>query len=67
MKQLIKAIDLVEIETNTSVLNDEFISHRIGLLPLASSGVHAFKYTRVRGSNWRIAHASRTVKIALLH
>ncbi|KAJ3775030.1 insert subdomain of RNA polymerase alpha subunit [Lentinula raphanica] len=41
------AIDLVEIETNTTVLPDEFISHRLGMIPLVSTNCDAaMRYTR---------------------
>jgi DNA-directed RNA polymerase II subunit RPB3 len=40
------AVELVEIEENTSVLADEFISHRLGLLPLSATDIHKMNYAR---------------------
>ncbi|THC90291.1 hypothetical protein EYZ11_010246 [Aspergillus tanneri] len=41
------AIDLVEVEKNTSVLPDEFLAHRLGLIPLNSKHCDQdIEYTR---------------------
>ena len=53
---------MVEIETNTTVLPDEFIAHRLGMVPLISTNCdEAIRYTRVC-LIW-----SRNLKFYLIH
>jgi DNA-directed RNA polymerase II subunit RPB3 len=57
------AIDLVEVLDNSSVLHDEFIAHRLGLLPLrvaTDKGVEAFKFSWECSCDSHCAHCSVT-------
>ena len=38
------AVEMVQVNENTSVLNDEFIAQRIGLTPLNSTNVDQFEF-----------------------
>ena len=40
------AIDLVEVSSNTSVLADEFLAHRLGLIPLSTLNLDDLLYGR---------------------
>mmetsp|Transcript_30043 Transcript_30043/g.71511 ORF Transcript_30043/g.71511 Transcript_30043/m.71511 type:complete len:178 (+) Transcript_30043:122-655(+) len=40
------AIELVKFEINTSIFHDEFIAHRLGLIPIKSEKAIDFKFTR---------------------
>ena len=46
--QLLQAIDMVEIFMNTTVLPDEYIAHRLGMVPLISTNCEeSMRYNRV--------------------
>lgn len=61
------AIDIVEIESNTTVLPDEFIAHRLGMIPLVSTNCEeAIRYTRVNRVCFSLGEALFTLSITTL-
>eukprot|EP00043_Microstomoeca_roanoka_P005886 m.58706 g.58706 ORF g.58706 m.58706 type:complete len:272 (-) comp13170_c0_seq2:99-914(-) len=59
----IMAIDDVHIQLNTTVLHDEFIAHRLALIPLTSQQASSFNY--MRGCNCDAGCANCMVKLEL--
>lgn len=58
------AIDLVDISTNSSVLPDEFLAHRLGLIPLHSKGVEeGLRYTKDCDCDDHCSNCSVTLRL----
>jgi DNA-directed RNA polymerase alpha subunit len=54
-----EAIDMVVIDINTTVLPDEFIAHRLGMIPLVSANCdEAIRYTRVMVAQFELSGGS---------
>ena len=59
------AIDLVEIENNSSVLTDEFLAHRLGLIPLKMNPDHIKQMSYTAGCDCE-SYCSRCSEIITL-
>lgn len=57
------AIDIVEVKENTSALHDEFIAHRLGLIPLTSHTVDQFEMSDSCKCNSMCKNCSVTYKL----
>ncbi|TPX35552.1 DNA-directed RNA polymerase [Synchytrium microbalum] len=57
------AIDLVNFIVNTTVLSDEFIAHRLGMIPLNSESVHELKPNRDCGCDGYCNQCSITLTL----
>ena len=60
------AIDLVEVKENTSALHDEFIAHRLGLIPLTSQDVDRFAFCDKCTCNNVCPKCSATYKLQIV-
>eukprot|EP00474_Spongospora_subterranea_P002577 CRZ03035.1 hypothetical protein [Spongospora subterranea] len=61
------AIDLVEVRVNTSVCHDEFIAHRLGLIPLMSTNADTYNYTRDCKCDGNCVDCSVTFELSVLN
>jgi DNA-directed RNA polymerase II subunit RPB3 len=57
------AIDIVEIKENTSALHDEYIAHRLGLIPLVSTDIDNFSMNDVCTCQSMCSKCSVTYKL----
>lgn len=59
------AIEFVNIKINTSVMNDEYIAQRLGMIPLTSSNIDQFNYPHEGGADTLAMSIVTSVKFNL--
>lgn len=59
------AIEFVNVKVNTSVMNDEYIAQRLGLIPLTSSNIDQFNYPHEGGTDSIAMNVVTSVKYTL--